>query len=142
MYSVFVVDDESELLEDIANFVNRENRPEISVTTIQSGDSLINHIENIKQNKDLHFPNIIFLDLKLGTVDTGLRILSWLKNNNENQALRKIPVIIFSSTNNREEINRCYANRANSYVEKGADQLGRFWNTLSHWIDLASLPEM
>lgn len=60
------------------------------------------------------YPRFILLDLNMPKKD-GREVLKELKNSPE---LKKIPVIVFSTTNNEQEMRRCYELGANSYITK------------------------
>lgn len=60
------------------------------------------------------FPRFILLDLNMPKKD-GREVLKELKADPE---LGKIPVVIFSTTNNEQEMRRCYDLGANSYITK------------------------
>ena len=59
-------------------------------------------------------PRFILLDLNMPKKD-GREVLREIK---QHPNLRKIPVIIFSTTNNEQEMERCYELGANSYITK------------------------
>jgi CheY-like chemotaxis protein len=59
-------------------------------------------------------PRFILLDLNMPKKD-GREVLKELKNNSQ---YKKIPVIVFSTTNNEQEMRRCYELGANSYITK------------------------
>lgn len=59
-------------------------------------------------------PSFIILDLNMPKKD-GREVLGEIKSNPE---LKDIPVIIFSTTNNEQEMKRCYQLGANSYITK------------------------
>lgn len=59
-------------------------------------------------------PAFILLDLNMPKKD-GREVLKELKTNPN---LKKVPVIVFSTTNNEQEMKRCYELGANSYITK------------------------
>lgn len=61
-----------------------------------------------------HLPKFILLDLNMPKKD-GREVLREIK---QHATFRKIPVIIFSTTNNEQEMKRCYELGANSYITK------------------------
>lgn len=87
--------------------------------------------------KEMHSrPRLILLDLKLPKVD-GLEVLRSLRSNNETKS---IPVIIFTSSSEEQDILDSYYLGANSYVRKPVDfnqfcealrQIGLYWLTLN-----------
>ena len=59
-------------------------------------------------------PSFILLDLNMPKKD-GREVLGEIKSNPN---LKDIPVVIFSTTNNEQEMKRCYQLGANSYITK------------------------
>jgi two-component system response regulator len=81
-------------------------------------------------------PKIIFLDLKLPKV-SGLEILKQLKSNEDTKT---IPVVILTSSGERQDIIKSYEYGANSFVIKPIDfnkfsdmisTLGMFWLSIN-----------
>ncbi len=62
-------------------------------------------------------PHLIVMDIKMPR-KTGLEILEWLKKDG---ALKRIPVVIVSSSENTADINRAYELGANAYMVKPVD---------------------
>jgi CheY-like chemotaxis protein len=70
----------------------------------------------------------------------GREVLKELK---QNQELKKIPVVIFSTTNNEQEMRRCYELGANSYITKpnSFESLLKTVAALrSYWMHTTSIP--
>jgi len=61
-----------------------------------------------------HCPDIMILDLNLPRM-SGLKILKKIKNNH---TLKRIPIIILSPSDAKEEVDECYKNYANCYLVK------------------------
>jgi CheY-like chemotaxis protein len=59
-------------------------------------------------------PGVVLLDVRMPRLD-GFEVLAYLKRDPE---LMKIPVIMLTSTDNQNEINRAYEMGANGYVVK------------------------
>jgi len=77
-------------------------------------------------------PQLILLDLKLPRV-SGIEVLEQLK---ADPRTRTVPVIMLTSSGESQDVKRCYALGANSYVVKPVDyesfvstvrQLGTYW---------------
>ena len=65
------------------------------------------------RNKN-EFPVLILLDLKMPKMD-GHQVLKEL---NKDDRLKKIPVVVFSSSLEESDLERSYKNGANSYIQK------------------------
>ena len=81
-------------------------------------------------------PKLILLDLKMPKV-SGLQVLEKIKSD---QALKSIPVVILTSSQEDPDITRCYELGANSYIVKPVEsdnffhaikEIGMYWMILS-----------
>ena len=84
-------------------------------------------------------PRAIFLDLRMPRT-SGWEVLRELR---ANPATRDIPVIVQSWSTEREDIERCYALGANSFVAKRLtpdNPGGYFTDAVRYWIQLNQIP--
>jgi len=106
---------------------------------VENGVELIQHLkEATEQKMKNEFPAFILLDLNMPKKD-GREVLKEIK---ENKIFKKIPVIIFTTTKNENEITRCYELGANSYVVKPLifDELVKIIEGLySYWFNIATI---
>ena len=107
---------------------------------VNNGLELISYLKQIKEdNGILHYPKFILLDLNMPKMD-GRQTLLEIKNDPE---YKKIPVIIFSTTNNEVEINRCYELGANTYVVKPSNYTNFLTSVdtiVTYWLHTAAIP--
>lgn len=78
-------------------------------------------------------PHVILLDLRLPRVD-GLEVLQTLK---ETEELRKIPVVVLTTSEAEKDVARAYQHHVNSYLVKpvGYEEFTRLMNDLGiYWL--------
>jgi CheY-like chemotaxis protein len=71
---------------------------------------------------------------------TGFEVLHWLKSQ---ESLRKMPVVMLTSSDHQEDIERAYSLGANAYMIKpsGAERLQELVRAInSYWRDFCKLP--
>ena len=81
------------------------------------GEDAISYMEGKGQYSDRSqypFPSLLFTDLKMPR-SSGFDILNWLRKNPKCQI---IPVIVFSSSRQEEDILMAYQSGANAYINK------------------------
>jgi CheY-like chemotaxis protein len=82
--------------------------------TVYNGDQAIVAVE---KNSGRKTPDLLLLDLHMPGMD-GFEVLEYLKRHTR---LRRIPVVMFSSSNLASEVNRAYDLHVNAYVRKDTD---------------------
>lgn len=70
-----------------------------------------------KNNNLIPRPSVVLLDLNLPGTD-GREVLEQLKNDEQ---LKRIPVVIFTTSSNPQDIDFCYGHGANGYLIKPLD---------------------
>ena len=83
---------------------------------VENGVELIDFLANIQDKKTSHdtYPYFILLDLNMPKKD-GREVLKEIK---QHPVFKRIPIIVFTTTKNENEIKRCYELGANTYVVK------------------------
>ena len=82
---------------------------------VENGVEALDYLQSLCNNaNEPVLPKFMLLDLNMPKKD-GREVLKELKQHPE---LKKIPVVIFSTTNNEQEMRRCYELGANSYITK------------------------
>jgi CheY-like chemotaxis protein len=84
-------------------------------------------------------PGLVILDLNLPGTD-GRAVLAEMKNQDD---LKTIPVVVFTTSNESRDVDACYRSGANAFVQKPME-LKAFINAVEtvgqHWFRLATLP--
>jgi two-component system response regulator len=91
-----------------------ENGFKDSLQFVENGVEALEFLHNLTNKEDAALPRFILLDLNMPKKD-GREVLKELK---QHPQFKKIPVVIFSTTNNEQEMRRCYELGANSYITK------------------------
>src|ERR1051325_1780907 len=93
-------------------------------------------------DRDRHpLPVLMLMDLKMPR-KTGLEVLEWVR---QQPGLKRLPIIVLTSSNQSPDINRAYEMAANSYLVKpaGFDSLLDLVKNLDmYWLILNEKPEL
>ena len=85
-------------------------------------------------------PHLILLDINLPKID-GLELLGIIKNDED---LKRIPVIMLSTSSAEKDILHSYASHANCFITKPVD-LAKFMEVVksieAFWISIVKLPQ-
>lgn len=129
-FRIIIADDDSDDVQ-LTKDCFFENKLPVHISDVGDGQILMDHlIKNVSNSKDL--PQLIILDLNMPR-KSGLEALEELK---QDEALRKIPVVIFSTSDTSRDVERAYELGASCFVSKPSSleewcdkmgKLGRFW---------------
>jgi CheY-like chemotaxis protein len=87
-------------------------------------------------------PHLVVMDLKMPR-KTGFEVLEWIKR--DGRPLRRIPVVIVSSSGNPGDVNRAYELGANAYMVKPMDfrAVEHLFESITHYWGLeCAKPEL
>lgn len=100
----------------------------------ETGQELLDYIEDGGET-----PAVVLLDLNMPGV-SGREALTALRRH---EIWKKIPVVVFSTSDDPGDIDYCYRHGANSYIRKPLD-INRLYDTMSlfksYWFDCTVLP--
>jgi CheY-like chemotaxis protein len=141
------------LVEDDSNdilFIQRafrQSKLENSMQIVRDGDEAVAYLSGKGQYADRNLyplPGMILLDLKLPR-RSGLEVLEWLR---EQPVIKRIPVVILTSSKENIDVNRAYDIGVNSYLLKPVnynalndmiETLNAFWLKLNCYPSIASV---
>jgi CheY-like chemotaxis protein len=115
-------------VEDDANDVElvqmafRKAKSECRIIVVNDGDDAISYLkgEGAYADRAVHpLPAVILLDVKLPR-RSGLEVLEWVRSTTDPR-LRRVPVLMLTSSNQPMDIARAYDLGANSFLVKPAD---------------------
>jgi CheY-like chemotaxis protein len=93
------------------------------------------------ENRTLHpFPCVILLDIKLPR-RSGFEVLEWIRS--QESTLKRVPVIMLTSSNHHIDVNKAYELGVNSYLVKpsNSSELEQLVSTFrAYWVELNQGP--
>jgi len=114
---LFVVEDSESYLYLIQNaFSGRQEEIRWELTVATDGEEAFRLLFE-EEEKDVPLPDLILLDWNLSKM-SGNEVLRRVKGRHK---LRRIPVLVFSSSETDEDIYAAYGDRANGYITKPRD---------------------
>jgi chemotaxis family two-component system response regulator Rcp1 len=109
------------------------------INVVVDGEEALDYLKKKNQFTDAKTPDLILLDLNLPKID-GREVLIEV---NKDSKLRRIPVIVLSSSKDENDILESYDNSANCYIVKPIE-LEKFVTIVetieSFWFGFAALP--
>ncbi|KGM13306.1 response regulator [Cellulomonas bogoriensis] len=94
-----------------------ENKVANRLAVVSDGASAMEYLRKQGQYADAPTPDMVLLDLNLPRMD-GREVLAAMKSDEE---LRRIPVVVLTTSEAEEDVLRSYSLHANAYVTKPVD---------------------
>jgi CheY-like chemotaxis protein len=113
---------------------------DVEMHTVHDGEQALDYLHRRGRFADAERPHLIVLDLKMPKVD-GLQVLEQVK---ADASLRRIPVVVLSSSDRPQDVADSYERQASSYVTKPAGPAGLREGVAGlarYWLDVAMLPD-
>lgn len=115
-----------------------------SLQVVTDGEAVIAYLDGqppYDERRRHPLPVVLLLDLKL-PLKSGFEVLQWLR---AQPKLRRLPVVILTSSSETPDINKAYDLGANSYLVKpvAVDALADMFKTLDlYWLVLNEKPDL
>jgi CheY-like chemotaxis protein len=111
------------------------------LNVVEDGEEAISYLRNEGKYSNAPIPDLVLLDLNLPKKD-GREVLSEIKNDS---LLKKIPVIILTTSQAEEDVLKSYELNANCYVSKPVE-FKQFLNVIrsveDFWLSVVKLPSV
>ena len=107
----------------------------------QAAIEFLSHTGQFANRTKSPTPRLVLLDLKL-PYKSGLEVLQWIR---EQEFLRTVPVIVFTTSAENSDVERAYRLGANAYLVKPANmnELSNILKSIkTFWIDHNLLPRI
>lgn len=137
VHILLVEDNEGDILLTLDAFEETKIKTEISVA--RNGKEAIDFLFQEGTFLNAKRPDLILLDINL-PIYSGHEVLKKIKNNKN---LKKIPVIMLTTSAYANDINQAYDNNCNSYVKKPLDMhefLKAIVKIENFWLEICTLP--
>ncbi len=112
-----------------------------NLNVAEDGEEALLFLNQREKFHDSPRPDLIILDLNLPKVD-GFEVLSFVK---QHPKLKRIPIIILTSSHAEMDIARSYDLHANCYITKPSElsEFSEMVKTIEHfWLEIARLPKV
>lgn len=93
------------------------NELAINLEYVTDGQEMLNYFEASKKAHYRDLPDLIISDLNLPKI-SGQQVISVIK---KDSVFKKIPVIVFTTSKLKSDIEKCYEYGANAYLSKPVD---------------------
>ncbi len=116
-----------------------QNAPQRQVISVVDGTQAINFLRRREAYQDVGRPDLILLDLNLPGQD-GKEILTEIKTDSQ---LKRIPIVVLTTSDREEDILKAYSLQGNCYVVKSSDleQLFQIVKRIEEfWLKIVTLP--
>ncbi len=135
---LLVEDNEGDILLTLEAF--KEIKIKNSIAVVKDGVEAIEFLKKQGQYADSIVPHLILLDINMPKL-SGIEVLDYIK---KDEKLRKIPVVMLTTSSSESDITACYDKSANCFITKPLD-FGNFLNVIeaieSFWFTIAQLPK-
>ncbi|MEO0408627.1 MAG: response regulator [Cyanobacteria bacterium P01_A01_bin.135] len=137
---LLIVEDSDEDFETLQRLLRRTCQP-IPLQRCVNGEQALDYLyrRGPYSEDDTYQPAMIILDLNLPRTD-GRQVLQRIK---QDETLRTIPVVVFTTSSSPRDIKECYEYGVNSYIVKPIDfsRLKQDIKTLvDYWFQVTTLP--
>jgi two-component system, chemotaxis family, response regulator Rcp1 len=118
----------------------REAKVKNRLWVVEDGVEALDFLRRQGRHADAPRPDLILLDLNLPRKD-GRQVLQEIKTD---ESLRRIPVVVLTTSKNEEDVLRAYDLHANCYITKPVD-FNRFMDVVksieNFWLTVVRLPD-
>ncbi|MBD2328070.1 response regulator [Alkalinema sp. FACHB-956] len=140
--TLLVVEDSDEDFFTFERIMKKTCTMPISVLRCEDGEEALDFLYkrgSYSDDADIQRPNLVILDLNLPGTD-GREVLAQIK---QDEDLKTIPVVVFTTSSNPKDVDFCYRHYANSYVLKpmNIDRMKELLPMLmDYWFETVFLP--
>lgn len=135
---LLVEDNEGDIILTLEAF--EESKFQTQVSVARNGQEALDFLNQQGEFSNAQRPDLILLDINL-PIFNGLEVLAKIK---QDESLKKIPVIMLTTSSNQKDIESAYKNYCNSYIKKPLE-MEEFMEAIlkieEFWLQLSVLAE-
>jgi CheY-like chemotaxis protein len=135
---LLVEDNEGDILLTLEAFEECKVKTEISV--VKNGQEALDFLFQSGEYTNVKKPGLILLDINI-PIFNGHEVLERIKSDSN---LKKIPVIMLTTSSNQKDLDKAYGNHCNSYIQKPIE-ISEFLIAIlkieEFWLELSTLPD-
>jgi CheY-like chemotaxis protein len=135
---LLVEDNEGDILLTLEAF--KELKVKNTIAVVKDGIEAIEFLKQEGQYSERILPHLILLDINMPKLN-GIEVLDFIK---KDEKLKRIPVVMLTTSSAESDITECYSKSANCYITKPLD-FGKFLDVVeaieSFWFSIAQLPK-
>ncbi|MBC8769370.1 response regulator [Arenibacter sp. BSSL-BM3] len=138
VHILLVEDNEGDIL--LTKEAFEESKIVVDISVVKNGAEALDFLFQRESFLEARRPDLILLDINIPKYD-GHFVLKQIKGD---KSLKKIPVIILTTSSNNKDINLAFENHTNSYVSKPIDMndfIKAILKIQEFWFQLSKLPK-
>ncbi|MCB1180125.1 MAG: response regulator [Leptospiraceae bacterium] len=133
---ILVVEDNPDHARLIIKTLKKSNQLTNEIIHLENGEKAVSFLKTMLTEKENLEPMLILLDVKL-PLKNGFEVLEEIKSHS---ILKKIPVVMLTTTSNKDDIKKAMKLGANDYIIKPiqfseftekVSKLGNYWSNIS-----------
>lgn len=142
--TILIVEDNDDDFESTYDAFHEQENFRNPIVRARTGAEALAYLYNEPPFEDTQaypLPGLMLLDLNLPGID-GKKVLERVRSE---PTTHKIPVIVFTTSNDPIDIEKCYAMGANSYIQKPASLSGLIESIRmikEYWFEISLLPKI
>jgi CheY-like chemotaxis protein len=140
MHRLLIVEDSESDIELLREAL-AEGEPDVELDIVRHGEDALAFLRRESPYADAERPDLVVLDLNLPRLG-GFEVLRALREDVDAR-LRRLPVVVFTTSTNRDDVDQAYDLHASSFVTKPTafDQYLETVRSLREfWLRVAQLP--
>lgn len=138
VHILLVEDNEGDILLTLDAF--EESKLKTKVSVVKNGRDALDYLHRRGEFENAERPDLVLLDINI-PIFNGHEVLRQIK---EDPILKRIPVVILTTSSNQKDVNLVYEYHGNSYVTKPLNMeefLGAILKIEEFWLQLCKLAD-